>query len=169
MKAYRIANRQYATLDGIGAALYPQRWNRLGESLIYAAESLAVCQLEILVHVDRAGPPKHHVWLEIDIPDKVAFEALDPIDLPRWNRNDLSASRRYGSGWIQSRRTAVLLVPSKAAPEGRNVLINPAHPDFRKIDCTVHRTMKWDARLFGKRSLTRPFSSLEATPDPNGC
>lgn len=148
LKAYRIASRQYAALDGVGAALYPQRWNRLGEPLIYAAESLAVCQLEILAHVDRARPPKNHVWIEIDVPEDVAVKEIDAADLPRWSRSDLTASRRYGSEWIKSRQSSVLIVPSKAAPQGKNVLINPLHPDFPKITHNVHRTMKWDARLF---------------------
>ena len=149
LKAYRIASRRYAALDGAGAALYPQRWNRSGEPLVYAAESLAVSQLELLVHLGRAKPPRSHVWIEIEVPAGVLCEEIVAADLPRWSHNDLASSRRYGSEWITSGRTAVLIVPSKAAPDGRNVLINPRHPDFIRIVSVVHRTMRWDARLFG--------------------
>jgi RES domain-containing protein len=40
-------------------------------------------------------------------------------------------------------------VPSVVARFDRNVLINPAHPEFRHIAATLHEPVFWDRRLFG--------------------
>jgi RES domain-containing protein len=40
---------------------------------------------------------------------------------------------RYGSRWLRQGRTEVLEVPSAIVPSEMNYLLNPAHPDFRRI------------------------------------
>jgi RES domain-containing protein len=43
----------------------------------------------------------------------------------------------------------VLLVASVVARPDRNVLINPAHPQFAHIEASFHEPVYWDRRLFG--------------------
>lgn len=129
--------------------MFPQRWNRLGQRTIYAAESLAVAQLELLVHLDRARPPRDHVYWEIVIPDGVSVEWLDPARLPRWHYRESPSAKKFGGEWFASHRSCVLVVPSKAAPGGRNVLLNPEHPDYSHVVTRLRGPVQWDERLFG--------------------
>jgi RES domain-containing protein len=130
--------------------MYPQRWNRKDGRMVYAGLSLAVCQLELLVHLDRAAPPKDHVWIRIEVPDGVPLEEIDRDEIRGWAWSDCAASRRYGSQWIEEARTVGLIVPSRAASDGQNLLLNPLHPDFAQITSSVRR-MRWDQRLFRNR------------------
>ena len=57
------------------------------------------------------------------------------------------ASVGFGSEWLRSRRSAVLLVPSVIVPEESCVLINPQHPLAGKISARVSRGLEYD-RLF---------------------
>jgi RES domain-containing protein len=43
----------------------------------------------------------------------------------------------------------LLFVPSVVARLDRNVLISPAHPDFSKLEASLHEPVFWDRRLFG--------------------
>jgi RES domain-containing protein len=43
------------------------------------------------------------------------------------------STRRLGDDWARSLRSAILAVPNIIIPDETNYLLNPAHPDFRKI------------------------------------
>ena len=69
--------------------------------------------------------------------------------MPEWNDPGYVASRAYGNAWYDSRRSAVLIVPSHPAMGfERNLLINQLHPDFADIRASRPRPVLWDARLF---------------------
>jgi RES domain-containing protein len=51
LTVYRIAKSRYANLSGIGAALFPGRWNQPGEEAIYTSLNPATAVLEVLAHV----------------------------------------------------------------------------------------------------------------------
>jgi len=42
-------------------------------------------------------------------------------------------ARARGKFWLRGGRTAVLEVPSAIVPSEKNYLLNPGHPDFRRI------------------------------------
>ena len=50
---YRLARARYANLSGIGAALYPGRWNQPGQEAIYTSTEVSVPVLERLVHTPK--------------------------------------------------------------------------------------------------------------------
>ena len=52
-----------------------------------------------------------------------------------------------GEEWIHEQVSALLFVPSVIVPEERNILVNPAHPDSRKLNVTKVRRWQYDARL----------------------
>jgi RES domain-containing protein len=62
------------------------------------------------------------------------------------------ASRRAGDAWLDKAPTAVLRVPSVVFDAEQNVLINPAHADFRRIRLVGTRPVRWDERLFTEKS-----------------
>jgi RES domain-containing protein len=152
MRAFRIADRRFPLFDGSGARLTGGRWNSPGRSVIYAAETYAGAVLEVLVHANLGRLPRSHGWIEITIPHGVSVETVSAVTVPRWDSQDLSATRAFGDAWLEERRSAVLLVPSFVTRgRERNVLINPQHRQFGAIKASRPRDVAWDDRLFQQR------------------
>ena len=155
MKLWRIAadTRQYRAddLSGGGAARRPGRWNDTGEAVIYAAPTISIAVLETAAHIDDAGLPLNRYLLELDVPDDVwaLREELDVATLPpTWSAIPAShASVKIGSVWLASRRSPILLVPSVVVPEEQASLINPIHPESKRITARVVRLFEYN-RLF---------------------
>jgi len=57
IRAWHLVHARWAgsTLSGEGASLYPGRWNRAGELVVYLASSLALAVLETRVHLETSG------------------------------------------------------------------------------------------------------------------
>lgn len=155
MKLWRIAadTRKYLAddLSGGGAAKHPGRWNDSGEPVVYAAPSISIAVLETAAHIDNAGLPLNRYLLELDVPDDVwdLREELDVASLPAtWSAIPAGhASVRIGSARLASLRTPILLVPSVVVPEERAALINPLHPQSKRIAPRIVRLFEYD-RLF---------------------
>jgi RES domain-containing protein len=149
LTAYRIADARHPIFDGTGAFLIGGRWNSPGRPVIYAAASYAGAMLECLAHAGTGRIPRNQKAILITIPGRVSIEERTAEDLPPgWERDDNIASRSFGDAWLENRQSAVLIVPSAVAKYDRNVLINPAHPDFKRIVASRPETVVWDARLF---------------------
>jgi len=58
-----------------------------------------------------------------------------------------AATRTIGDTWAREKRSAILAVPSVIIPEELNYLLNPAHPDFRKIAIGKPAPFSFDLRL----------------------
>ena len=149
---FRVATetRSYPAddLSGGGAAAEPGRWNKKGESVLYAATSVALATLETAAHVNPAGLPLNKFLVRIVVPPK-AWTRREILDInaigPTWKAVPPGAtSERAGSDWLRSLPSALLLVPSVIAPEEYCVLINPAHPDAKDIRAVVLRRMQYD-------------------------
>lgn len=147
---YRVAKAKYPVFDGTGAYLAGGRWNSPGRPVVYGSTCLAGCLLEVLVHAGRMQklPGAHHC-ARADVPDDLAVEAVDEARLPGWDATDSPAARAYGDAWLAEGRSAVLSVPAAASrPFGRNLLLNPLHPDYARIRPHPPEPVAWDARLF---------------------
>ena len=69
------------------------------------------------------------------MPSNVAVTELSARALPRsWRRYPAPASlQRFGNEWLDRNSACVLRIPSALVPSESNFLINPAHPDARKL------------------------------------
>ena len=65
-----------------------------------------------------------------------------------WDLPEAVIARKFGDRWIHELRTAVLFVPSVVTGEEGNVVINPLHPDARKIRVSKPTPVIWNSRLF---------------------
>lgn len=129
MTVWRVSN--HATLDGGGGLRASHRWHTRGRRIVYCAPNPATSLLEILVHneVDVQDLPRTYQFLEIDVPDSVPFETIDLNSLPpNWKING-EVTRQPGDAWLESMRSAFLLVPCVIVPETWNILMNPRHRD----------------------------------------
>lgn len=150
--AYRIADRRFPIYSGAGAAKQGARWNSPGVEVIYAAGTYAGAILEKVAHTGTDRLPRSQAWVKITIPAGISVETIEEEDLPGWDTDDLSASREFGDQWIAEGRSAVLVVPCKVARDvEKNILINPAHPEFRKIKVSEPKPVRWDPRIFGTK------------------
>ncbi len=136
MRVYRLIKERYAdsALDGSGARTHGGRWNSKGVAVVYASDSVALAALELLVHLHRSEVLNRYILFTLELPDE-AVMVLDDAALPAdWRRDPPSSSTAViGDKWTASAFSLVLAVPSTLVPQQRNVLLNPAHPDFAAV------------------------------------
>ncbi|MDM0081312.1 RES family NAD+ phosphorylase [Variovorax sp. J31P179] len=149
MRVYRISKPAYVVnaLSGQGAGLYPGRWNSIGVRLAYAAGSVALSMLEMLVHVDKEDVPIGRRLLSYELPDDGVLELRH---LPSgWSDLPYSiAVQQTGDQWLASAASLALRVPSAVARHEFNLLINPAHPRFDEVALVANEALALDERLF---------------------
>lgn len=122
-----------------------------GTSRDLYGQSFAVCLVEMLVHANRKSPPSAARFVEAVVPDDVSREELDRLSLPGWDDpRDTSVAQTFGRAWIESRRSALLFVPSGVtAGHDMNVVVNPDHPDTTRISVGPETAVALDRRFFG--------------------
>lgn len=103
------------------------------------------------MHANRKTPPSAARFVEADVPDDVSREVFDAASLPGWDDpRDTSVAQGFGRAWIESRRSALLIVPSVVtAGRDTNVVVNPDHPDAGRIKVGPETAVSLDRRLFG--------------------
>ncbi len=148
--AWRITKRKHSqtAFSGSGARKYGGRWNSPGTSIVYTAQTQSLAVLEILVHLDGPELLQRYVLIGVEIARSLVRD-VSPSDLPRNWRADLvpAAVRQILDEWIESGASAVLRVPSTLVPAESNFLVNPAHPDFKKLVIQDPITFHFDPRL----------------------
>jgi RES domain-containing protein len=145
--AWRLTRRGHIhdPLSGAGAARAGSRWNSPGVRMGYTSSSRPLAVLEMLVHVSRNTVPLDPVFIPIDVPDELIHEAAIASG---WNSLPESAvARHLGDRWIERGASVAMLVPSIILPAERNVLINPAHPDFGRVRILPVESFTFDRRL----------------------
>lgn len=148
-EAWRIVKSKHAAgaFSGEGAARSGGRWNSRGVAVVYTSGTKSLTALENLVHLN---PPVHFKYVAIRITfDPALVEIVPPQTLPRNWRDEPPplASKRIGDTWVREGRTAVLALPSVIISGELNYLLNPAHPDFKKISIGPAQRFTFDPRL----------------------
>ena len=119
--------------------------------MVYAAGSRSLACLETLVHTNAGGLPLNRYLVEITIPTGLwrARERYGMAALPvGWDaRPPSQTSIRFGTAWLRSLRSAILVVPSVIVPEEQTILINPAHGASGAITARMVRLWLYDPRL----------------------
>jgi RES domain-containing protein len=153
MKVYRVEREKYleTTLSGIGASMAKGfRWNSEDTKLVYTSETRALAMLEVSVHLDISEDfPTDRYFVEIEIPDETSALEVSVDDLPdQWDtKPPLLVTQIIGDDFVLNGQAAILKVPSCIVPEEYNYLINPLHPDSKKIKITHSSPLKFDERL----------------------
>ena len=151
MRFWRICRQRYAAdaASGKGARLYGGRWNSRGTRVVYASTSLALAAMETFVNLEPNLRPGDLVSIEGEIPDVLEIERLDPNALPKhWHETRAESLRQFGDDWIRAGWSVALLVPSAAIRGEWNVLLNPARPEFSKIQFRESAPFEFDVRMF---------------------
>jgi RES domain-containing protein len=124
---------------GYGSTLGNGRWHIQGPlQVVYAGSSRALCQLEKRVHCNGATP-KNQCLMRLEIgTDATLLDAKDLGLQSDWRSNEAS-TQSLGMQWLSRRASLGLWVPSSVEPAERNLLLNPAHPDYRGITLVPER------------------------------
>ncbi|MDB5139172.1 MAG: hypothetical protein JWR12_1088 [Mucilaginibacter sp.] len=149
MVLYRIVSCDYAgDLTGTGARLYGGRWNSEGKPAIYLASSRSLAVLELLVHLPPLMIPNNYCLVEIQVPDD-SFTTISIDDLPA-NWRDISpplALKQQGDDFLKKQERLLMKLPSSIVPMEYNYLLNPLHPDIRKVEILGKNPFNFDGRL----------------------
>lgn len=133
MRIWRVVHEAHADApwSGEGGRLVDGRWHSAGRAIVYASEHAALAVLEKLVHLSRRDLRSFRL-ASATIPDEHVASAGD---LPaEWGAFPApSSARRVGDEWLAKRASVALRVPSGLVP-GDNVLVNPAHPEFERVN-----------------------------------
>lgn len=152
MIVYRLSKQAFINdLSGYGAEKTGGRWNSKGIPVLYTAASRALAVVEVAVHVPFGIVPANYFLATIDIPDKDILK-LDLKDLsPNWNKYPfVRDTQAMGNNFIRSNEHLVLQVPSATVEGDFNYLVNPRHPDFKKVKVKSIDPFVFDIRLFKK-------------------
>lgn len=153
MRVYLIERKKYleTTLIGTGAALTEGfRWNSPNTYLVYTSASRALATLEVSVHLDLSEDlPTDRYYVEIEIPDEIEILELRSEDLPEnWGANPPILETQFiGDDFVMENVAAVLKVPSSIVPPEFNYLINPNHPEAKKIQVVSVEPLRFDRRF----------------------
>jgi RES domain-containing protein len=126
--------------QGLGSTFFDGRWHtRTGRQIVYASSSRALCQLEKRVHTGGLAV-KDQVLMRLDLPDGALLLDVNDLGLePNW-AGDIALTRTLGDNWLQRGASLGLWVPSFVEPLERNLLLNPMHPQYARIELSVERS-----------------------------
>ena len=151
--AWRIvrASRAKTAFTGEGPWRYGGRWNSPGARVVYVSEHQSTAAFEIFIHrvpfiLEEKYKAFHLEWSD-------GLTEIFPIkNLPaNWRVTPPPAeTMEIGNRCAQERRSAVLALPSAISPADTNFLLNPEHPDFKRI--RIHPPIDYD---FDPRLLDR--------------
>lgn len=151
MIVYRLSREKYKDeLSGYGASLNGQRWNSKGTEVVYTAQTRALANSEVAVHISLGILPKDYHMVEIEIPDSVKIRELQKSELPsEWNALPSGPmSQLVGDQFVKDNQYAVLRVPSVVVKGEFNFILNPKHKDFEKISIIHTEPFPFDPRYF---------------------
>jgi len=145
--SYRVVKAKHldSAFDGEGARLYGGRWNNKGVPLVYTSNSLALCSLEIFIHLPSYKLLAEYIYITATF-DSELLTKVFLID--GWDARPVSKiAQTIGDQWINECQSAVLKVPSVLMPDGYNYLINNKHPDFNDIKIGKPLPLQFDTRF----------------------
>jgi RES domain-containing protein len=89
------------------------------------------------------------VAIAAELPDRLKIERMLPAKLPKSWRDAIAPEvlKDIGTTWATRGSTVALCVPSAIIPEEENILINPTHPDFKKLKIGIPRNFSFDPRM----------------------
>lgn len=153
MELFRIAQEKYSDdISGNGARIYGGRWNSEGLFAVYTSSTRALALLEILAHTPIKMLNAKKYWLiTLSLPDSIETNEIDKNNLHAgWDAPDTRPlTKRLGDQFLRAKNALLLAVPSVLIHEENNYLLNPLHPDVRKIKLTNKRVIEFDRRLEG--------------------
>lgn len=151
MIVYRFAHQKFANeLSGTGARLKGGRWNPVGLPVIYTSESISLALLEVLANALTLEELQMIRLMEIEIPTNAEYQDIKLQSLKKDWYHDVDYTQWMGQEILKTKKSLLFRCPSAIIHKEHNYLINPLHPDFKKIKLTSSADFYFDERLFKK-------------------
>lgn len=135
-------------MSGDGSYRRGGRWNPAGIRVIYCADSRSLALVEVLANIRRPTTisEQHWVVIRVDVPEAL-IERPDRVP-ETWRVTPYTTpTQAFGAEWVQAQRSVALRVPSVVVPGEFNYLLNPAHPDFKRVKIGKPEPFSFDPRL----------------------
>ncbi|MEO7800858.1 MAG: RES family NAD+ phosphorylase [Ginsengibacter sp.] len=148
MIMYRASASKYAEdFSGEGARLFGGRWNSPGIAGLYASQFISLCILEIIVRTDKHYLPVDYKLISLEIPDELISEIHLKKLKAEW-ASHYQYTQWIGEEFLKSNQSLALKVPSVIVPQEHNFLINPNHPNFKKLKLISIEPLEFDKRFY---------------------
>jgi RES domain-containing protein len=151
--AWRIvrASRANTAFTGEGPWRYGGRWNSPGVRVVYVSEHQSTAAFEVFANRVPFILEENYKAFYLEWPDSLT-EIFQAKKLPsNWRISPPPAgTMAIGDRWVRERRFAVLALPSAISPADTNFLLNPEHPDFKRIHIHPPINFNFDPRLLGR-------------------
>lgn len=145
---YRIGHRELiADLEGMGAALYGGRWNRVGLPCLYTSMHLSLALLEHWATAQGSRALASLATLRLRMPAEIPMYHIDESRLPHHWHIDVAYTQWLGSQILEDPGYAGFVAPSAVVPGEYNVILNPGSPHFHLIEWEAATPLEVDARL----------------------
>lgn len=148
---YRITKRRYQDqiFAGIGGLYADGRWTPRGRLVVYTSASISLAVLEYTLNYRRRGWVPPSVLGRATLPADMSFQTIQIAALPHhWSSPDSPPELRdIGQEWLEQGVYLALKVPSAIVPEEWNYLLNPQHPDFKRLAFGASEPFAFDRRL----------------------
>lgn len=118
--------------------------------MIYIAANQSLAMAEVAVHFTYATLPGDYMMITIFVPDNILLQKITVKDLPAdWNTfPHPSSTQLTGDRKIAANKFCVLQIPSVVTRGDYNKLLNPNHPEFKKIKIIATEKFPFDKRIF---------------------
>lgn len=153
LSGWRIvrAARANSAFTGEGARIYGGRWNSPGTAIVYVSQHESLAALELFVHLTPLSPDGRYVSFRLDWEDKLTEHFPVKNLPPHWNAEPLDfQTMQIGDEWVRAGKSVALAVPSVLSTSEVNFLLNPNHPDFKKIKINKPIEYRFDSRLLNR-------------------
>lgn len=147
---FRLVKAKHAAtaFSGEGAQLVGGRWNLPGTPLVYTSETLSLAALETFVHLQPVDKRIRYAWFQVTIPANVSIDKLSSLPKSWRDSPPSEATQSAGSRWAKQAGAAALRVPSILVPGEHNLLLNPLHPQFKRLKISKAQPFEFDGRLW---------------------
>ena len=151
--AWRIvrASRARTAFTGEGPWQFGGRWNSPGVRVVYVSEHQSTAALEVFANRVPFILDEKYKAFRLEWPDNLT-EIFPAAKLPaNWKMlPPPPEAMEIGDRWVQEQRSAVLALPSAISHADTNFLLNPEHPDFKRIRIAPPVDYDFDPRLVGR-------------------
>jgi RES domain-containing protein len=105
----------------------------------------------LFVHLTPLSPNDRYRSFRLEWQDKLT-EYFPVKNLPpHWNAEPPTfQTMQIGDEWVRAGKSVALAVPSVLSTSEMNFLLNPKHPDFKKIKISQPVEYRFDARLLNR-------------------
>ena len=134
-------------ISGEGSRIDVGRLNPIGLATLDTSQNTSLCILEILVRASKTTSPDNYTLISIEIPDN-GISKIQLKKLKKGWQHDLDYTQGIGEDFLKENQSFCLEVPSAIVPQENNFLLNPLHPDFKKVKILSTELLELDKRLF---------------------